>query len=139
MKKTAVISALTMALVFAYSPVVRAAHTETILGAAIGGATGAALGREIGGRDGAIVWAALGGATGAAIGNTLGHRHEVMTRRDWDDDEFVVRRHVVHEPVRVYDIHRTTYYRVHEDKWCCGYRHEHRHHHRHHHDDEGDD
>lgn len=43
------------------------AHSDAILGGAIGGAAGAVIGSSIGGRDGAIVGGALGAATGVAI------------------------------------------------------------------------
>lgn len=87
-------------------------HTETILGAAIGGATGAAVGRSIGGRGDVIIWSAIGGAAGAAVGHSLGHddEREVFVRQrvryEDDDDRYVVVRrpqrvqYVYEEPVR---------------------------------------
>ena len=43
------------------------AHSDAVLGGALGGAAGAVIGSSIGGRDGAIVGGALGAATGVAI------------------------------------------------------------------------
>lgn len=91
-------------------------HTETILGAAIGGATGAAIGHSMGDRGDVMIWSALGGAAGAAIGHSLGERHErdVVVRervRYYDDgDRYVVVqrpprvRYVYAEPVRYYAV-----------------------------------
>lgn len=90
-------------------------HTETILGAAIGGATGAAIGRSMGDRGDVIIWSALGGAAGAAVGHSLGESHErevVVQRRVRyvdDDDYVVVRRpqrvqYVYEEPARYYKV-----------------------------------
>lgn len=93
-------------------------HTETILGAAIGGATGAAIGHSMGGRGDTIIWSALGGAAGAAVGHSLGESHEqevIVHRRvryDDDGDRYVVVRrpprvrYVYEEPVRYYRVER---------------------------------
>lgn len=43
---------------------------NAVLGAAIGGAAGAAIGSQVGGRNGAIIGGAMGGGTGAAIGSS---------------------------------------------------------------------
>ena len=71
----------------AFSAVTAPAYADgsTLLGAAIGGATGAIVGRQVAGRDGVILGAAIGGAAGAAIGHSAGER-----RRD---------RYVGREPV----------------------------------------
>ncbi len=41
-----------------------------ILGAAVGGGTGAAVGHSVGGRDGAILGGVIGAAAGAAVGHS---------------------------------------------------------------------
>ena len=51
-------------------------HTETVIGAAVGGAAGAAIGNRTGGRNDAVIWSAIGGATGAIVGRSLGDPHE---------------------------------------------------------------
>jgi outer membrane lipoprotein SlyB len=108
-------------------------HTETVIGAAIGGAAGAAIGNRTGGRNDAVVWSAIGGATGAMVGRSLGEPHErqVVVRervRYVEDDHYVV----VHRPVHVrhvYHEERPRYYKVKH----------HKKHHRHHHRDWDDD
>lgn len=99
----------TLATVLAFGAASASAdHTETILCAAIGSATGAAVGHSIGGRGNVIVWSAIGGAAGAAIGHSLGEDHgrEVVVHRraryvDDHDHYVVVRRprhvHYVYE------------------------------------------
>lgn len=108
------------------------AHEGTILGAAIGGAAGAALGHEMSGRNGAIVLGAAGGMAGAMIGRSMEppHRERVVIY-----DDYVPRHiHVAHEPPvqRVYYVQPARYQTIHyyrgEPRWR-------RHHHRHHGDD----
>jgi len=108
-------------------------HTETIIGAAVGGAAGAAIGNKMGGRNDAVVWSAIGGATGALVGRSLGgpHERQVVVRervRYEEDDQYVV----VHRPVHVRHVYyeeRPRYYKAkHHNK-----------HHRHHDRDWDDD
>lgn len=66
-------------VVLAASAVTAPAYADsgtTLLGAAIGGATGAIVGRQVAGRDGVILGAAIGGAAGAAIGRNAGERRQ---------------------------------------------------------------
>ena len=48
----------------------------------------------MGGRNDAIIWSAVGGATGAALGRSLGEPHErrhiIVRERYADDDNYVV-------------------------------------------------
>jgi outer membrane lipoprotein SlyB len=110
----------------------QADHTETILGAAIGGATGAAVGRSMGGSSGeVIIWSAIGGAAGAAVGHSLGSHHErevVVHRRIYHEQPYVV----VRRPRPVYYVYEEPV-RYHKAKH--GHGHGHRHHHRDRHDD----
>lgn len=96
-------------------------HMATVIGAAAGGATGAAIGQHMGGRNDAIIWSAIGGAAGAALGHSLGEPHErrpvIMRERYADDDDYVV----VRRPVHVQHI----YYETEPRYW----KHEHRRHH----------
>ena len=97
-------------------------HTETIIGAGVGGAAGALIGNNMGGRNDAIIWSAIGGATGAALGRSLGEPHRIVREYGDDDGYTVVRR----RPIYYEDAPRYERY---------GWRHEHRHHH----EREGDD
>lgn len=111
---------------------VLADHTETVIGAAIGGAAGAAIGNRTGGRNDAVIWSAIGGATGAMLGRSLGEPHErqvvVHEKARYIEEENVV----VHRPIHVRHVYyedRPRYYKVkHHNK-----------HHRHHDRDWDDD
>lgn len=63
MRKLIILSATLSAFAI---PTTSMAHSDTIIAAAIGGATGAAIGGSMGGRDSVIIWSAIGSATGAA-------------------------------------------------------------------------
>ena len=101
-------------------------HTETIIGAAVGGAAGAAIGNRTGGRNDAVIWSAIGGATGAALGRSLGeHERHVVVRervRYAEDDHYVV----VHRPVHV----RQVYYEE-RPRYYNKMKHHNKHHRRH--------
>ena len=104
-------------------PATAMAHSDAIIAAAIGGATGAAIGGSMGRRDNIIIWSAIGSAAGAAIGHDM-YEREVMVVRE----EVPVVRHIVRErPAyqRVYYVEDSNYRR-------------HRKHHRHHRDDDDD-
>ncbi|MEQ1557231.1 MAG: hypothetical protein ABL915_10630, partial [Gallionella sp.] len=64
MKKSLAIVLLLSASVNAY-----AVDAGAVLGGALGGGAGAAVGHNVGGRNGAIIGGALGGAAGAAVGS----------------------------------------------------------------------
>jgi len=123
----ALAAALTLGAASAYAD-----HTETILGAAIGGATGAAVGRSMGSGQGeVIIWSALGGAAGAAVGHSLGDRHErevVVHRHVYRDDD---RHVVVRQPRQVYYVHEEPrhYHRI-KHRHGHGHGYGHRRHHR---------
>jgi len=109
-------------------------HTETVIGAAIGGAAGAAIGNRTGGRNDAVIWSAIGGATGAVLGRSLGEPHErqvvVRERVRYEEDEryVVVHRRPAHVQ-HVYYEERPHYYKMKH----------HKKHHRHHDRDWDDD
>jgi hypothetical protein len=65
-----------------------------VLGGALGGGAGAAVGSSIGGREGAIIGGALGGAAGAAIATSGSKQPQVVTR------EVIVEKEVVYVPGR---------------------------------------
>ena len=69
-----------------------ASDSRAIIGGAIGGGAGAAVGSQLGGRDGAIVGGAIGGAAGAAIGTSNSRQKETTVTR-----EVIVEREVVRE------------------------------------------
>ena len=118
-------------------------HTETVIGAAVGGAAGAAIGNRTGGRNDAVIWSAIGGATGAVLGRSLGEPHErqVVVRervRYVDDDEHYV---VVHRPVHVQHIYyeeEPRYYKY-KEKHHKKYKEKHHKKHHRHHDRHWDD
>ncbi len=60
---------LAIALLLSISASAFAVDGETLLGGALGGAAGAAVGQSMGGREGAILGAAIGGGAGAVIGS----------------------------------------------------------------------
>lgn len=117
-------------------------HGNTVLGAAIGGATGAVIGREVAGRDGVIIGAAIGGATGAAVGRSVGERrYERVVEREpvYVAQPAYYERRVYqpayYPPQRV--VHSGPAYYDDDDNDWHGKRHHkhHRHHHRWHDDD----
>ncbi len=96
-------------------------HTETVIGAGLGGAAGAMIGNNMGGRNDAIIWSAIGGATGAALGRSLGEPHRtVIMREHGDDDGYVVvrRRPIYYEDAPRYERHewRHEYRRRHHER-----------------------
>ena len=109
-------------------------HTETIIGAGIGGATGAVIGKRMGGGNDAVIWSAIGGATGAAVGRSLGDPHVQRTvvvhervRYEDGDDYVIVRR-----PVQMQHIYYEEEPRYYKHKYKNK-------HHRHHEQEEDDD
>ncbi|MBI4754918.1 MAG: hypothetical protein HY778_05740 [Betaproteobacteria bacterium] len=70
MKRT-ILAAVATSVLLAAAPA-WADRGTAILGAAIGGAAGAVVGREVGGPGGAVLGAALGGAAGVAVTQNLG-------------------------------------------------------------------
>ena len=74
MKKT-----LAVALLLSVSASAFAVDGGAVLCGILGGATGAAVGQSVGGRNGAILGAAIGGGTGAAIGSS---QYQVSNRGD---------------------------------------------------------
>jgi len=69
---------ITLALTFCLLSSGAALADDAILGALIGGGTGAVVGRSIGGRDGTIIGGAIGAAAGAAIGSQQRGRVEYV-------------------------------------------------------------
>lgn len=69
MKRT-ILAAVATSVLLAAAPA-WAERGTTILGAAIGGAAGAVVGREVGGHGGAVLGAALGGAAGALVAQDM--------------------------------------------------------------------
>jgi hypothetical protein len=71
------------------------AEGNTVAGALIGGAAGAAIGHHMHGRDGAIVGGALGAAVGTSIANkprtTTTASAEIRRDSDYDRDEYIYR------------------------------------------------
>lgn len=59
---------------------------EAILGGAIGGGAGAAVGSAVGGRNGAIIGGAIGGAAGAAVATADRKREVVVVHDDHHDN-----------------------------------------------------
>ena len=96
-------------------------HTETIIGAGVGGAAGAMIGNDMGGRNDAIIWSAIGGATGAALGRSLGEPHRtIIVREHGDDDGYTVvrRRPIYYEDAPRYERHEWRHeHRRHEREW----------------------
>lgn len=97
--------------------------TETVIGAAIGSAAGAAIGQKANRGNNVVIWSALGGATGAYIGQRLGEpprQREVIVKEQ--------RVHHVYEDDYVV-VHRPTYVVYEEPRYHKHYKHEHHHHH----------
>lgn len=97
--------------------------TETVVGAAIGSAAGAALGKRT---KNVEIWSALGGATGAYVGYKLGEprQPEVIVRERvrhvYHDDYVVVHRptYVVYEEPRYYKVKKyKKHKRHHHHEW----------------------
>lgn len=122
MRKLIILSATLSALAI---PTTSMAHSDTIIAAAIGGATGAAIRGSMGGRDSVIIWSAIGSAAGAAIGRGVYEREVVVVR-----EEAPVRHIVRERPVyqRVYYVEEPGYRRHRKQQR----------HHRHHRDDDDD-
>ncbi|SCK21475.1 glycine zipper domain-containing protein [Vogesella sp. LIG4] len=74
MRLTTFITAAALATTASYA---MADHLNSVLGGAIGGATGVLVGQSVGGRDGAIVGGAIGAATGVILSNP---RERVVVR-----------------------------------------------------------
>lgn len=86
------------------------AHSDVIIAAAIGGATGAAIECGMCGRDN-IIWSAIGSAAGAAIGNSMREREVGLVREE------MPLRYTVHEqPVyqRIVYVEEPGYWRHHK-------------------------
>jgi outer membrane lipoprotein SlyB len=128
MKTRALALALAATVTFFGTTNAFADQTGTILGAAIGGATGAVIGHNLGSRGDVIIWSALGSAAGAAIGHSLSESQErevVVHRRvryeDKGDHRYVVVRHpprgqyAYEEPVRYNKAERWHYH--HQRDW----------------------
>jgi hypothetical protein len=103
--------------------------TETVIGAAIGSATGAAIGKKANHGNNVVIWSALGGATGAYVGYRLGEQRqpEVIVKervRYVRDDDYVA-------------VRRPTYVVYEEPRYCKTKHYKHGHHH--HHDRDDDD
>ena len=81
---------LVLAALTAFAAPAYAVDGKAVLGGAIGGGAGAAVGSSIGGRDGAIIGGALGGAAGAAIATSGTKETQVVTR------EVIVEKEVIH-------------------------------------------
>lgn len=138
MLKAAVLTASLLAT--SWAGIARADHTETILGAALGGAAGAAIGHAAGSRGDVILWSALGGAAGAAIASSVADpSREVVVRRiyrahPWAEPVWMPPpRYVVLPPPRV------RYILVEDGPRYCRIAIEHRHKHKHHAWDDWDD
>jgi len=122
MRKLIILGATLSALTI---PTTSMAHSDTIIAAAIGGATGAAIGGSLGGRDNIIIWSAIGSAAGAAIGHNMHEREVVVVREE------IPVRHIVRE--------RPAYQRIYYVEEPGYWRHrKHQRHHRHHRDDDDD-
>ncbi|MBL8508794.1 MAG: glycine zipper 2TM domain-containing protein [Chitinimonas sp.] len=129
------ISILILAVALSGTAALADNSSRVIVGGALGGAAGSAIGYELDGRDGAIVGAALGGAVGAAVAHRSDRREVVVHRTEY--------RKVY--PVRYYDEPRVVYrpvqqvvyvpverHRGHGKHWKHHRRHGHGHHHGHH-------
>lgn len=121
MRKLIILSATLSALAI---PTTSMAHSDAIIAAAIGGATGAAIRGSMGGRDSSIIWSAIGSAAGAEIGHSAHEREVVVVREEAPAVRHIVRERPVYQ--RIYYVEEPGYWR-------------HRKHHRHHHDDDGED
>lgn len=76
-------------------------RSNTIAGAIIGSAAGAAIGHHVSGRDGAIIGGAIGAATGVAITNPSGNRGRDRSYDDRARDEYIYDRNDDYDRVNV--------------------------------------